>query len=122
MTTTVFAAAASTQTVLLFADSADTTYSAFGTGKCGGQSYSIAMTDGSAVPNYLALTGSNLSLHAPDNTYVPYIGTHNIRLTITLDDYPITHTEDFKVIIGECVPTIIPAAAPTDIVYQVGTT
>ena len=40
---------------------------------------------------------------------------------MTLDDYGITHDELFNVVINECIPTIVAAAAPTDVVYQVGT-
>ena len=77
MTTMILQTPAVTQDFAVFTDSVDVATNSFGTQKCGVQTYVITMTaDGSAVPAYLTLAGTVLTLSTPDNSFVPNEGTH----------------------------------------------
>jgi len=107
-----------TKSFTAFTDSVATASSAFGADNCGVATYRITMSDGtSGVPAYLTLSGKTLTLTP---TLTSQIGTHNIKLHVDLTPFSVTHTEDFQVVISECVPTITAPTAPTAIVQEVG--
>ena len=112
MTTMILQTPAVTQDFAVFTDSVDVATNSFGTQKCGVPTYAITMTsDASAVPAYLTLAGTVLTLSTPDNSFVPNEGTHSIRLTVSLATYSITLTKDFTVTIVPCSATL--GTAPT---------
>jgi len=106
--------ASDTESFTAFTDSVATASSAFGADLCGVATYRITMSDGSTgVPAYLTLSGKTLTLTP---TLTSQIGTHDIKLHVDLTPFARTHTEDFQVVISECVPTITAPTAPTAIV------
>ena len=116
--TTTVKGTAGTHTFTAYTDSVSTTTNTngFGANNCGVPTYTITMSDGTtAVPGYLTLSGTTLTLSTTD---AQYIGTHNIKLHVTLTEFSITHTEDFSVVINECVP-VIPAPTLTAQTYTV---
>jgi len=99
-----------------FTDTVATASSALGTDNCGVATYSITMSDGTtAVPAYLTLSGKTLTLNP---TLASQIGTHNIKLHVDLTPFSVTHTEDFQVVITECVPVITAPTAPSTLPYE----
>lgn len=73
MTTSVLLGSAVTQDLPTFTDSVDSSVAPADNGKCGTKSFSIALAAGGAVPGYLVLAGTTLSLQTDDTAY---LGTH----------------------------------------------
>jgi len=109
MTTTVLLGTAESQSLPTFSDSVDSSVLPTDNAKCGAKEFSIALVGGGAVPGYLVLSGTTLSLQTDD---VQYIGTHAIELTVTMADYAgvASLTETFNVVIAPCVPTLTPVS------------
>jgi hypothetical protein len=73
------------------------------------------------VPNILTLDSDlrTITLEA-DSTHT--VGERQIKLVIKLTNYPgVTGEKVFTVRVTECVPTILPSSAPSDVTYEVGT-
>ena len=84
-----------------FTDSVDANNAPANNDKCGTKSFSILKSDGQAVPSFLTLNGSTLSLQSDT---VGDIGTHSIVLTVAIDGTSITREITFDAIIDPCVP------------------